>query len=169
MGRASALVCLIWKIRPSTATREPYYNSIHPFATNSIGNTRVLTKWLKKSNYEIREIQDILVHLEVSTYYLVEYEKSNREKVGKKQIYGKNCIIQILPHLCFLVLTGRPVISLFMKTDFLFVGNLLCIIWEICFILFGQICLSRGFASKWRTQDHQRRSLSIHAAHDDND
>ena len=64
---------------------------------------------------------------------------------------------------------AAPVISLFMKTDFLFVGNLLCIIWEICFILFGQICLSQGFASEWRTRDHQRRSLSIHAAHDDDD
>ena len=63
---------------------------------------------------------------------------------------------------------AAPVISLFMKTDFLFVGNLLCIIWEICFILFGQICLSQGFASDWRTWDHQRRSLSIHRD-DDND
>ena len=54
-----------------------------------------------------------------------------------------------------------------MKTDFLFVGNLLCIIWEICFILFGQICLSQGFASGSRTRDHQGRSLSIHPARDD--
>ena len=147
MGRASALVCLIWKIRPSTAAREPYYNSIHPFATNSISNTRVLTKWLKKSNYEVQEIQEILVHLEVSTYYLVEYEKSNREKVGKKQIYGKkldhsNFATYLLPSADrsasnLLIYENRFFIR--RKSSLYYLGNLLYIIRANLFV--ARICV----------------------------
>ena len=54
---------------------------------------------------------------------------------GTKKNLSNKRFIRILPQLR--LLTGRPLISLFMKTDFLFVGNLLCVIWEICFILFS--------------------------------
>ena len=148
MGRASALVCLIWKIRPSTAAREPYYNSIHPFATNSISNTRVLTKWLKKFKYEIREIQEILVHLEVSTYYLVEYEKSKQEKVRKRKKSMKtdldhsNFATSLLPSADrsasnLLIYENRFFIR--RKSSLYYLGNLLYIIRANLFV--ARICV----------------------------
>ena len=52
---------------------------------------------------------------------------------------------QSLPELClFLLMTGRsPVISLFMKTDFLFVGNLPHIIGKSAFIIWTNLFVAR--------------------------
>ena len=52
---------------------------------------------------------------------------------------------QSLPELClFLLMTGRsPIISLFMKTDFLFVGNLPHIIGKSAFIIWTNLFVTR--------------------------
>ena len=52
---------------------------------------------------------------------------------------------QSLPELClFLLMTARsPVISLFMKTDFLFVGNLPHIIGKSAFIIWTNLFVAR--------------------------
>ena len=52
---------------------------------------------------------------------------------------------QSLPELCLsLLMTGRsPIISLFMKTDFLFVGNLPHIIGKSAFIIWTNLFVAR--------------------------
>ena len=62
-----------------------------------------------------------------------------------KSFFSQNELDQSLPELClFLLMTGRsPIISLFMKTDFLFVGNLPHIIGKSAFIIWTNLFVAR--------------------------
>ena len=62
-----------------------------------------------------------------------------------KSFFFQKVLDQSLPELClFLLMTGRsPIISLFMKTDFLFVGNLPHIIGKSAFIIWTNLFVTR--------------------------
>ena len=62
-----------------------------------------------------------------------------------KSFFFQKVLDQSLSELClFLLMTGRsPVISLFMKTDFLFVGNLPHIIGKSAFIIWTNLFVTR--------------------------